>query len=430
MSEAVVRWSARASASSASHNSESSRIERAVVVISTTIDDVETVRYTYRLRPGKRALMALAEEWDRCRWVWNQCVGRDREIVAEGGRTPSGYNLCAELTDWRGRKEWLRAGSQNAQQNTVLNWHRARRAAVQVKGRGRPKFKSRKVARPSLEYSVRGYAIRAGRLVLAGGVSLSVVWHRSLPNTPGNLCVFRDAAGDWWASFVVRREAEVFPAATASIGIDWGVKVTATATDPSFDLPHAEHGKTAARRLAAYQRRMARRAPKPGRTASSGYRAAKRDAAKAHRKVARQRQHDARQWARRVVSAHDLIAVEDFKPKFLARSTMARKAADASIGAAKRTLTEYAERAGRTIVLVPPAYTTMTCGECGARAKRLPLAERTFRCEPCGHTADRDRNAARVILASAELLRAGVESVSHGPPSGVSRCLSLIAVSS
>jgi putative transposase len=101
-------------------------------------------------------------------------------------------------------------------------------------------------------------------------------------------------------------------------------------------------------------------------------------------------------------------------PKFLAKSTMARKAADAAIGAAKRELTERGMRAGRKVVLVPPAYTTMTCSECGTRTKeRLGLGERTFRCLDCGYTADRDRNAARNILATAERGRAGADDVRH-----------------
>lgn len=45
---------------------------------------------------------------------------------------------------------------------------------------------------------------------------------------------------------------------------------------------------------------------------------------------------------------------------------MARKAADAAISATKRTLIEYGRRAGRKVVLVRPAYTTMTCSEAAA----------------------------------------------------------------
>jgi putative transposase len=54
------------------------------------------------------------------------------------------------------------------------------------------------------------------------------------------------------------------------------------------------------------------------------------------------------------VADHQVIAMEDFRPKFLARSTMARKAADAAIGAAKRELIERGMRVGRKVVLVPP----------------------------------------------------------------------------
>jgi putative transposase len=110
----------------------------------------------------------------------------------------------------------------------------------------------------------------------------------------------------------------------------------------------------------------------------------------------------------------------DFRPRLLSRSPMARTAADAPIGTAKRELVERGTRAGRKVVLVPPAYTAMTCSECHARAKQqLGLAERVFRCARCGYTADRDRNAARTILATVDPDRAGVDDVRHRlPPSG------------
>jgi putative transposase len=93
---------------------------------------------------------------------------------------------------------------------------------------------------------------------------------------------------------------------------------------------------------------------------------------------------------------------------------MARKAADAAIGAAKRALIECAVRAGRQVVIVAPAYTTMTCSSCFARAKqRLGLAERIFRCRVCGYTDTRDRNAARTILAVAERGGTSVDDVRH-----------------
>src|SRR5690606_35301362 len=112
-------------------------------------------------------------------------------------------------------------------------------------------------------------------------------------------------------------------------------KEVATTTSDDHDLPHPQHGRTAAARLARYQKMMARRRPPKGQAASKGYRKAARRAAKLHKKVARQRTDTARKWAKAVVRDHDVIAVEDFRPRFLVKSTMARKAADAAIAAAK-----------------------------------------------------------------------------------------------
>ncbi|MEU8262168.1 transposase [Micromonospora sp. NPDC048999] len=367
----------------------------------------EAVRYTYRLRLGATAVAALTAEWHRCRWLWNEAVHQQTQ-----GNRPTATTLHALLTEARACSAWLREGSVVAQQQVLRDYAQALTASFKVKGRGRPVRKARKKTRPSLNYTQRGFSIRNGRLCLPGKVVVPVVWSRDLPADPTSVRVYQDSLGHWYASFVTRREPARLPDADGGIGIDWGVKTVANTTDPGFDLPHPEYGRRAARALATAQRRMARRAPKPGQKASRGYRRARLEAAKVYAKTTRQRQDTARKWAKRVVENHAVIAVEDFKPKFLTKTSMARKAADGAIGATKRELIDRGKRAGRKVVPVPPAYTTMTCANCHARAKqRLVLSERIFRCESCDHVADRDRNAARVILASAGLNRAGADGV-------------------
>jgi putative transposase len=362
---------------------------------------MSVVRYRYKLRPGAAASRGLQREWDRCRWVWNQAVARLNDSGAWIGDDT--------LTGWRREHEWLREGSVVAQQQMLRNF-RAKRA----KGKGRRKFKSAKRTLPSLNYSRRGFAVKDGRLCLAGGLCIPVVWSRELPCDPSSVRVYRDCVGHWYASFVVRRDEAALPFCEQAIGIDWGVRAVATTTDPQCDLPHSEYGKRASTELARRQRAMARRKPAQGQPASLGYLKAKRAVAKLYKKVARQRQDAARKWARRVVDNYGVLVVEDFKPRFLAKSPLARKSADGAIGATKAVLIEYAQRAGRKVVLVEPAYTTMTCSGCGARAKsRLLLSERVFVCGSCGMIEDRDRNAAGVILDRAGLNPAGAEAVRH-----------------
>ena len=371
--------------------------------------ELETVRYTYRLRPGAQAEKALLAEWNRCRFLWNEAVHMQRT-----GQKPAFARLSRMLTEARRRTRWLRDGSQDVQAFTLRTYSQALSHSFTVKGRGRPTFKSRKKSLPTLQYSRNGFSLNDGRLVLPKGVTVPVVWSRELPTPPTSVTVYRDSLGHWYASFVTRRETVEVPAADGGIGIDWGVADTATTTDDRFDLPHLGHRRMCAAQLAKAQRKMSRRRRQG--TQSKGYHRAKREAAKLHKKAQRQTQHDTRVWAKQVVEQHDLIAVEDFRPRFLSKTTMARKAADAAVGAAKRELVERGRRAGRKVVLVQPADTTLTCSRCFARNKRLELHERTFRCAHCEFIAGRDRNAARVILAVAERGHTSVEGVRHPEP--------------
>ncbi len=60
---------------------------------------------------------------------------------------------------------------------------------------------------------------------------------------------------------------------------------------------------------------------------------------------------------------------------------------------------------GKTIIAVPPQYTSQECSNCGNLVKKT-LSTRTHICG-CGTILDRDRNAGRNILAKG-LKQAGI----------------------
>lgn len=217
---------------------------------------------------------------------------------------------------------------------------------------------------------MRGFRVKDRRLRLACGIVVTVVWSRDLPSAPSSVRIYRDSAGDWYASFVVAAVIEPLPATGAVIGTDWGVRQTATTTSGAHDFAHAGHGKRAQERMTRYDRMMARRKPGRGKPSSKGYREAKRLRAKAHRK-------------------------------------------------AKTTLIEMARKYGRDIRLVHPAHTSTDCAQCGARAKHaLPLSERSYSCAACGVLSDRDKNSARVMLLRAGLDPDGTDRIRPGGPQG------------
>ncbi len=67
----------------------------------------------------------------------------------------------------------------------------------------------------------------------------------------------------------------------------------------------------------------------------------------------------------------------------------------------RRQIEYKARSAGVAVQTVSRWFpSSKTCSGCGTVKEELALSERTFVCEACGLTLDRDLNAARVLAAS------------------------------
>lgn len=355
------------------------------------------VRYTYRLRPGKQAEQYLLAEWGACRYVWNHMV-EESQRRHKNGQTFGPNEAAKHLTHLRHTVKdengvlWLSALSSVPQQQIVRDFSANCGNAFKLL---------------EIDSSLR--------LKLTKGTVISVVWSRELPAAPTSVRVYRKPSGKWFASFVVEVMPEYdMPHTGNAIGIDWGVRETATTAtvdahgvvseSKDLDMPFAGYERKYEKSLAETQRRMARRyrKGKRRRNQSRGYKKALRQYSELKRRSAAQREDAAHKWAVKVCRSSDAIASEDFKPSFLFHTAMARKAQDAAIGKLIRTLEWQAAKRGRIFVKVNPAHTTQDCSNCGARAKRrLSLQERVYKCERCGLVLDRDRNSAINMLIGA-----------------------------
>jgi hypothetical protein len=116
-------------------------------------------RYSYRLRVPPTTGAALEAEWARCRWIWNECVARSVKAHRDG-ETCGPSRLDRMLTAARASSARLRKGNSVPQQQIIRDFGKA------------------------LSYTKRGFRLKQGRLHLAGGIVLTVVWSRSLPAEP------------------------------------------------------------------------------------------------------------------------------------------------------------------------------------------------------------------------------------------------------
>lgn len=195
-------------------------------------------------------------------------------------------------------------------------------------------------------------------------------------------CFAQDAMGDWWLCLPIQIEATDYPAPREIVGIDLGLKDTATTSDGD-KLAAGQFYRNIESRIAEAQR--------------CGH---KRQAKRLHRKVARQRQDALHKFTRRMVNQYQNIIVGDVSSSKLAKTRMAKSVLDAGWGMLKTQLQYKGQQAGRRVEIVNEAFTTRACSGCGALtgpAGRTGLAVRAWKCSDCGAEHDRDVNAARNI---------------------------------
>ena len=114
-----------------------------------------------------------------------------------------------------------------------------------------------------------------------------------------------------------------------------------------------------------------------------------------HHRVANVRRHFLHQVSNELVKTHDRLVIEDLNVAgMLANHRLARAISDAGWAEFARLLNyKQAWRGGQSSIADRWYPSSHLCSECGASARDLTLADRVFTCG-CGHSADRDTNAA------------------------------------
>lgn len=128
---------------------------------------------------------------------------KSRQVHAHNRTTPDDRLTCGPaqldkmLTEARARMPWLHDGASVPQQQIIRDFTKSRsRALKDIDKRlptrqraGMPRHKKKREALPTLNYTTRGFRLKGGRLHLAGGIDLTVVWSRELPAAPSSVRV-------------------------------------------------------------------------------------------------------------------------------------------------------------------------------------------------------------------------------------------------
>jgi putative transposase len=254
-----------------------------------------------------------------------------------------------------------------------------------------------------------------GRVAFQGVGSVKVRQHRLVPGTVKTLQLKREHRR-WYVIVTVDADQLRLPSAGRSVGVDLGVARFLTTSDGGV-IANPMFLAASAEAITELHRRKDRAL-----RGSGNRKRLRRALAKQWRRVRNRRRDFHHKTARALVSAYDMIALEKLNtagmtrrpaPKpapdqagaFLPNSAAAKAALnkailDAGWAQFASILSAKAESAGRRVVFVNPAGTSITCHQCRRRCMR-PRQD-TVVC-PTHGTIDADVNGARNIAARAGL---------------------------
>ncbi|MDP9640380.1 putative transposase [Actinopolyspora lacussalsi] len=316
-----------------------------------------------------------------------------------------------EVAPWWGEnsKEAYATGLANLA-DALGNWHQSRTGKRAGKTVGFPRFRSKR-HRFSCRFTTGSFGLsdsdrRHVKLPRIGLVRTHESTRTLARHVERGTARIRSATvsyrrGRWHVSLSVEiTKTDPQPATQGgTVGVDLGVKHLAVLSTGET-VANPKHLDRAQRKLRRLHRQASRRRGPDRRTKqkpSNRWRTIQRQVSRLHTQVANARRDGLHQLSTRLVAEFDTVVVEDLHVSGMVRNRrLARAVSDVGMSELRRQLDYKTIWSGRHLVVADRWYpSSKTCSDCGAVKAKLRLSERVFTCESCGHTADRDHNAAR-----------------------------------
>lgn len=367
------------------------------------------LRYTFRLDPTPGQVRDLARAFGCARWVYNAALAaRKASYEAGDGWIPGAVLSKRLITEAKKNPETAFLSDVSAvvlqqalRDNDVAYKNFFESATGRRKGKriGEPRFRSRRESRQAIRFTAnsRFKVTDTGRLSLPKIGEMKVRWSRPLPSEPSSVTVIKDAAGRFFASFVVvtdpAEEADRFPDVEPEAGIDLGLAHFVILSDGrKIDAPKLL--RRAEKKLKRLQQDLSRK-----QKGSNNRKNAVVKLAKAHAHVADARRDFHHKLSTQIIAENQGVYVEDLAVAGLGRTRLAKSVHDAGWSQFVNMLGYKAVRYGREFAKVDRfAPTSQVCSTCGVKHGPKPLAVREWTCDGCGTVHDRDVNAAKNVL--------------------------------
>ena len=368
--------------------------------------------YRVELDPNNIQRTAFIRHAGAVRFIYNWGLAeisksyREQKTLTPEGQKVTGalrpLDLHAQLPALKVTHPWLKDVTAQSLQGSLRNLDKAlqgffRRVKAGLTP-GYPKFKKRGVAKPSFQFPQKVSATPTHiRLPKIGLVRLKQ--HGYIPTgAPLKTVTVGETAGKWFATVLVEAPDPTKVATTGEvIGVDLGIKTLAVLSDGTI-YPNPKHLEHTQGRLTRLQRKLSRQQKGSHRRAKT-----KTRIAKVHAHIANSRADGIHKMTTGIVKTKrpSVVVLEDLNVSGMVKNhCLARAVSSAAFSEIRRQLTYKCEWYGVKLVLADRFYpSSKTCSGCGSIKGDLTLGDRVYVCDACGHTQDRDLNAALNLRA-------------------------------
>jgi putative transposase len=347
-------------------------------------------RLNIRLYPTEKQKIVLEKHFNAYRFCYNLCLEYKSHLWKYHKKNISAYEMQAELFQVIKDVDFLKGCKVECLRQAALDVDTTFKKFY--KGKGYPKFKSKKNKQAFV--TNQSINIKGGKLSFFKNLfkfKTSDNYIEKLTSTKIKQCSFsKDKTGKYWASCLIEDDViKELPISSHKVGIDLGLKYFLITSDGEF-IPNNKFSIRNKFKLRRLQRRFSK-SKKGGKNREK----LRVKIAKIHQKTTNQRQYFFHQVSNKLIRDNQSISCEALKVKnMLKNRRLSRAISDVAWGEFVSILEYKCLWYNRELIKIPSSYaSSKICYNCGNKKEKISLSERTYHCECCKISIDRDLNA-------------------------------------
>ena len=359
--------------------------------------------FKFRIYPSEDQKAQLAKAFGCCRFVYNKALEYRKNIYETQKKSASYNTLCTEfLISLKKKFDFLKESQAQSLQQSLRHLDHAYtsffRRVKKGEKPGFPKFKS-KLSRQSLSFP-QNVKVKSSSIIIPKIGKVLAVVHRKFDGNIKTCTVSKERTGKYFISILVDDHLPAPPKVSFNgkqIALDLGIKNFITdsnenvISNPKFYDKYLDKIKKVQRNLSLKTK------------GSKNYGKTKIKLAKIHEKICNSRDDFLHKLSSNIINDNQVIIIEDLAVQDLmekSHKVLARNIGDASWSIFVKMLKYKAEWRGKHLVQIGRFEpSSKKCSVCGQINHELKLKDREWECSSCGTKHDRDKNAAKNILA-------------------------------